>query len=195
MYDTFGSSTKFLIVLRNPADRAYSHYKMNKFRGFEHLSFKEAIEKEAERIGKNQKYKFRYSYIDRGYYYKQIQRYLQYFPKENFLILNFERDIVKNIETGIKKICNYLDVDYVSLDYNIHANESKKAIVPQINKVLVDPSHFISNAIKFIPSKLKMSIKDFILNLNQSNYQNGKKVIKKEKSELINRFYFDDIKS
>ena len=41
---------KLIICLRNPVDRAYSHYHHNIRLGVEHLSFDEAIDKEDERL-------------------------------------------------------------------------------------------------------------------------------------------------
>ena len=41
---------KFIILMRNPIDRAYSHYQMEADTGNEELSFEEAIEQEEKRI-------------------------------------------------------------------------------------------------------------------------------------------------
>lgn len=77
---------KLIFVLRNPVDRAYSHYRHNVRIGQETLSFEKAIEKEEERI-KNPRLKKIYSYKDRGKYIIQIKRYAEYFPKSQMLFL------------------------------------------------------------------------------------------------------------
>ena len=41
---------KIIILLRNPIDRAYSHYNMQKRNNYEKLSFEDAIKLEKERI-------------------------------------------------------------------------------------------------------------------------------------------------
>ena len=41
---------KFIIIFRKPLERAFSHYLMSCYRGYEKLSFIEAIEKEDERL-------------------------------------------------------------------------------------------------------------------------------------------------
>jgi Sulfotransferase domain len=94
---------KLIILLRDPIDRAFSHYNHNYRReGKELLSFEDAIEKETERIENDlecliQDENFdeenikRYSYIHRGFYDEQLERWFQYFSKEQFCILESEK--------------------------------------------------------------------------------------------------------
>ncbi len=49
IYTTF-PNLKIIIILRNPVDRAYSHYFHSTRGGFESLSFEEAVKKESERL-------------------------------------------------------------------------------------------------------------------------------------------------
>jgi hypothetical protein len=73
---------KLIVILRNPVDRAYSHFLHATRMGFETLSFKEAIAREAERVAAEEArllddqsyYSFehqRFSYIHRGIYHRQ----------------------------------------------------------------------------------------------------------------------------
>jgi len=78
-YD-ISSNLKLIFILRNPVARAYSHYLMTYKRGWDELSFEEAIKEEPQRIQKDFFSKHHQSYITRGYYSKQIKRYLEYFP-------------------------------------------------------------------------------------------------------------------
>lgn len=106
----FNPEAKFIFILRNPIDRAYSHYWNSVRYGYEHLSFEEAIAREPERIKQNSDYRRHYSYIDRGKYTEQLQRYYQLFPQENILVLLF--DSLKKSYVDIGKICGeFLDVD------------------------------------------------------------------------------------
>lgn len=92
---------KIIAVLRNPVDRAYSHYQHMVRTGRETLSFAEALEKEAERVEKsleramagddNALRMFRdYSYKSRGRYAEQLQRWFSLFDRKQFLILKSE---------------------------------------------------------------------------------------------------------
>lgn len=93
---------KLIVLLRNPVDRAYSHYWHEVRRGNETLSFEEAIEREPERLwGERERLIFhdgayysaahqQFSYLARGIYVDQLTVWLRLFPKEQFLILRSE---------------------------------------------------------------------------------------------------------
>jgi hypothetical protein len=104
-------NTKLIFMLRDPIERAYSHYWHTLTRGYENLSFEEAIEIEEKRISNNSSSaRLRYSYIDRGKYIVQLKRFWKYFPKEQMLILITEE--LKEKPDQIKKqISNFLDLD------------------------------------------------------------------------------------
>lgn len=77
---------KFIIILRNPIDRAYSNYWMEKRRGNENLMFSDAIQQESKRIRAGLFEKSTFSYIHRGFYYDQIKAYMNEFQDSEFLI-------------------------------------------------------------------------------------------------------------
>lgn len=95
------SDAKIIVMLRNPVDRAYSHYNMEKANKKEELSFEEAIEKEPERItgefeemlnnknnsGRNYPHR---AYIKSGEYLEQIKRWREFYTKENFMYIKSE---------------------------------------------------------------------------------------------------------
>lgn len=87
----YNPDMKWILVLRNPIERAYSHWNMERNRGAESLSFLDAVTYEKERSTENLPEQHRvYSYIDRGFYTTQIRRIWQYFPIEQTLFLKSE---------------------------------------------------------------------------------------------------------
>jgi hypothetical protein len=93
---------KLIVLLRNPVERALSHYQHEFRAGRESLSFEEAIEREPERLAGEEErlrnepryYSYnhhRYSYTRRGLYLEQLQRWTQHFPRSQMLILQSER--------------------------------------------------------------------------------------------------------
>ncbi len=93
---------KLIALLRNPVDRAFSHYQHELRDGRETLSFGEAIEKEPERLAREEErlradpgyYSFnhrRYSYLLRGQYIEQLRRWVEHFPRSRLLVLQSER--------------------------------------------------------------------------------------------------------
>lgn len=92
-----------IVILRNPVERALSHYHHEVSLGFETLpSFEEAIEREPDRLaGERERMigdpgyaSFHYqhsSYLARGIYADQLQQWFEFFPRDRFLILIAER--------------------------------------------------------------------------------------------------------
>ena len=102
---------KLIFLLRNPVDRAYSHYWHERKKGRETLSFDDALASEPERIARDFLHRRRYSYLSRGRYLVQIERYLQYFKYSQMLFLIFE-DLRRSPEASLEQCCRFLDVDH-----------------------------------------------------------------------------------
>jgi len=92
---------KIIIILRNPVDRAFSHYHLSAKVGEEDLTFEEAINfettrlaGEAEKIAADYYYPqatyIKHSYLERGKYIEQIPVVLKLFKKEKLLFLRSE---------------------------------------------------------------------------------------------------------
>ncbi|MBI2955804.1 MAG: sulfotransferase domain-containing protein [Acidobacteria bacterium] len=92
-------AAKLIVLLRDPVERAYSHYQHSCLLGQESLSFEEAIAREPERLrGERERmladesyYSLnhqRYSYRARGIYVDQLQEWMSLFPRQQFLVLD-----------------------------------------------------------------------------------------------------------
>lgn len=75
---------KIIIILRNPVERAYSHYLQHVMLGHEDQTFEVALEKEEER--KKNNWRWHYHYVGQGLYYCQVKRYLNQFGKDKIAI-------------------------------------------------------------------------------------------------------------
>src|SRR6185295_7171079 len=124
IFDTLGKNVKLIFIFRNPVARAYSHYLMSQRKGFEELSFDEAIEKESGRLKNDPGKKFNFSYFSRGLYSQQLERFIKLFPRGNFLFLVFEDDFIKNRKATFDKIQDFLGVKRAELDLDIRSNEA-----------------------------------------------------------------------
>ena len=78
----------FVVVLRDPVKRSYSHYKHRVRNGKESLSFEEAIEAEEERIEKDPDAWWRYR--SDSLYGQQLEAWFQAFGADRFLIIKHE---------------------------------------------------------------------------------------------------------
>jgi hypothetical protein len=94
-------NARIIVLLRNPIDRAYSDYQHTRKDGFEPLGFMQALDAEGDRINEEVKkiqineYYYsmnhqKYSYLARGLYVDQLQRWMTYYAKDQFLILKSE---------------------------------------------------------------------------------------------------------
>ena len=111
---------KIIVLLRNPVDRAYSHYQHSKALGHEALPFDEALEAETERIASDyalmqrdphffSQAVQRYSYRKRGEYDSQVAHVLDSFSPDQVLVIQSE-ELFRQPAVCTKTICDYLDL-------------------------------------------------------------------------------------
>jgi hypothetical protein len=108
---TYNPAMKWIVILRDPAERAFSAWNMEKQRGREDLSFEEAIEREAARCREALPLQHRiYSYADRGFYAAQIRRLFNIFGREQCLVL-LNEDLRNRHQETLRNVFGFLNVD------------------------------------------------------------------------------------
>lgn len=138
---------KFIIVLRDPINRAYSNYLHLKREQRETLTFKEAVKRENKRI--KDKYSDFWYYKFNSTYYDKILKAKETF-KEVLIITSEELN--ENHEATMKKVYKFLDVD---------CNFITKRKSNRFNKGGYYKKNLFTKII-FQPSKFKNLIKKFI---------------------------------
>ena len=98
---------RLIAILRNPADRAYSHYMMKVRDGVENVSFEEALRREPERIRNGWRVG---RYVERGFYYQQLKRYYARFRREQIHVFLFE-EFQANPAGTMQSLFEFLGVD------------------------------------------------------------------------------------
>lgn len=135
-----GGSIKAIVLLRDPAERAWSHYRLSLQRGQEHLGFLEAIAREEERLaGEDARIASGqerpdaphqiFSYVARGRYAEQIGRWWSEFPREQFLILKSEEMFADSAAT-YARVCRFLGIASVTLPQNLPRNAQSSLPLP-----------------------------------------------------------------
>lgn len=92
---------RLIALVRNPVERAYSHYQLNRRQGKEPLSFEEAIRSEEERLRgeyerlvRDETYysdnHYKFGYLARGIYVDPLERWSEHFPAERLLVVASE---------------------------------------------------------------------------------------------------------
>jgi hypothetical protein len=111
---------KLIALLRDPVGRAYSHYQHEAARGFETLSFEEAIEAEPARLAGEEErmlaeplyHSFahqHHSYLARGRYAEQLERWLARFDERQLLVLSSERFFAEP-EATFARVLEFLEL-------------------------------------------------------------------------------------
>lgn len=111
---------KLIAILRNPVDRAYSHYLMRRRQGREDRETFEEVLNEPDRDPVR-------SYTERGFYGKFLTRYFEHFPKEQIKVFLYE-DLVDDPKTVVRDCFEFLGVDPdVQIDTSKKHNVNPKA--------------------------------------------------------------------
>ena len=106
----YNPDMKIIVVLRNPVMRAYSHWNHERQAGREPLPFHEALLAEPERAQKlHPRQLRRYSYIDRGFYTRQLQRLWQHFPLAQTLVLKTD-DLRGHPNEVLSEVARFLGI-------------------------------------------------------------------------------------
>ena len=97
---------KLIVLMRNPVDRAYSHWHHVRGQGYESLSFEGGIHQERQNVGRHFKH---HSYLARGRYADQLKRWFRYFPREQFCFIRSET--MREVPAATyDQVCHFLGV-------------------------------------------------------------------------------------
>ena len=102
---------RLVAILRNPIDRAYSHWQHERARGREDLGFAEALEAEPRRLGVMDPIPAsHFAYLDRGRYVRQLRSVCEYYPRSALHVMVFE-EFRARPEPGFQELCRFLGID------------------------------------------------------------------------------------
>src|SRR6266487_5178052 len=134
----YNPQIKLIILLRNPMERAFAHWNMQRFKDRESLAFLDALKEEPRRIAQPLTLESRrFAYVDRGFYSKQLERVFKYFPQEQVRIVKFEdfRDRKQATLNGIFEFLGVKPLQSVrDKDRNVVPYE--RAMTPEERKYL-----------------------------------------------------------
>ena len=127
---------KLIVILRDPVERALSHYAHSVAHGFETLSLSAALLCETQRLAGEEErllaepgYRStshqHFSYVARGRYAEQLRRWLAYFPAEQFLILQTEQ-LADQPQQTIKSLCRFVGIAEQPFDPTVRLNRAPR---------------------------------------------------------------------
>lgn len=171
---------KLIFILRNPVDRAYSNYWHQVRAGREFQPFEESLKKSRNRIIKNKYNSRHYSYLDKGFYYIQLRRFMDRFSREQIHVIKFD-DLIKYSEETLNRIYSFLEVE---------PKKKHRSINTIKNKTKLPRSRYIQYAARkvFGISFIFKAISRININLGFEDYP---PMTTKTKKYLINYFTED----
>jgi hypothetical protein len=101
---------KIIAIVRDPVERAYSHYLMRVREGKEDLPFWEALQQDYHEE-KNKAWSASRLYIDLGFYADQVQRYLEVFGEGQVRIYLYAKDLKTNPRVLLQSLMEFIEVD------------------------------------------------------------------------------------
>ena len=193
-----GKDLKFIVMLRNPVERAYSHYLHTLRDGLENLDFNDAIQAESERLlnyENNLLSQLKYSYIYQSLYHKHLSKYFESFGRNNFFVINYDSQLLDKSEFKlmISDLQNFLEIKIENLNIEIKENfasESRSKIL----QTLVNSNGLHKRLARLL---FKSKINRQIL-INKFRKLNEKKMVKKDleaefKKNLYDKYFHTDV--
>jgi hypothetical protein len=148
---TVAPDSKVIVLLRNPIERAYSQYAMERARGDERLDFADALGAEPTRLSGEEdrliadptyisRAHKHYSYVARGEYLPQVRRWREALPSEHLLTLRSE-DLYERPAETFTRVTSFLGIDSeVDVPFTAHNRSGAPPMDPALRWRLAE--HF-----------------------------------------------------
>jgi len=112
----YNPNALLIILLRNPIERAFSHWQMEYNKGKEKHRFLHSIFLELFKRSYHKKEQHRiFSYIDRSFYLPQLNRIWEYFPKSQTLLIKSEQ-LKTNPNQTLARVFDFLNTEAINIE-------------------------------------------------------------------------------
>jgi len=197
----YKTEPKFILILRNPIDRCYSHYWWLKGMGSEKYDLKTAflndinIEPRPEVKLPESNYKCYYQY---GLYAKWLEKYYVFFDPKNIKIITQESLKTKRLET-LNECFNFLELDSLKEIPEIHTNKTvilKRSYLYKYAKLITYNKIKLPQLVKdYMPNKLKLFIRKHLMSTILKHTKTDKTYPKIDDSSrlFLKDYYKDDV--
>jgi hypothetical protein len=122
-------SARYVALLRDPVERAWSHYLHTRSYGQEPLDFAAALAAEESRLATPDGWR-RYSYAARGRYAEQLSRWLAYVPRERLHVIRSE-DLYADPAAVYGGVLEFLGLDpFTPAEFAVHTRRADRSGLP-----------------------------------------------------------------
>ncbi len=180
---------KIIVMIRNPIERTFSHYRQAAAIGHECLSFEDALD--AEETRNDAGWRWHYQYKGQSLYSRQIENYLKMFGVENVKVIRF-RQLQKELPAMMADVYGFLGVDaaFEGYDAEIH-NQTALPRSRHLQKLLREGGIPRSVAKRVLPSQIRkrMGVVLSKANVGQPYHPD----MKEETRRKLSDYFADDI--
>ena len=136
----FEPRMRLIAILRDPVERAFSHWRMEVRRGTETLPFEDALDREEVELGvqleqlmRTEEYldaPFRTSYMARGRYADQLERWLALFPENQLLVLTSD-ELLLEPAAAMSRVWSFLGLpEWSGRGYELRGVQGEGVMAP-----------------------------------------------------------------
>jgi hypothetical protein len=175
---------KIVIMLRNPVERAYSHYWNDVREGFEKRTFMEAIQEELETD--TPEWGVSSVYVDCGFYSERVERYLRRFTDSTFIL--FFEEFVADAPRELQRLFQSLEIDPSAPSHDRPVNRNPFALPRNaMSRRLLGSGRARTVARRLAPRRVRSRVRDALLVPAQ------KPPMAAEARELLSKLYRPDV--
>lgn len=184
---------KFIIMLRDPVKRAWSHYQHMVRSGKESETFEDALELEEDRIVQDKGW---FTYFWEGLYGHHLSKWFEVFGREQFLVLRQE-NLQKEPQEVLNQIFDFLGIEPIAVDVTKKFNQNSVIKHKRLNAFVKNPPAWAKVIYRttlknFITSAKRKSISDLIIEYNLKP-KNSKESINIQTAHSLRKRYLADI--
>ncbi|MDC0201715.1 sulfotransferase [Flavobacteriales bacterium] len=184
-----GEDVKIIIMLRNPADRAYSAFQ-HVSRGFkENNSFERSLEIETGRMEKEENLTPMVMYKEMGMYYEMVKAYMESFKNVHII---FYEDFRDKIESEMNKTYNFLGIsNNIEIDFITKHNVGGKRWKDEKMKHVFMKDNPIKSILKSVlPKKIRKGMRNKLVKASTNKVE----PMKGETRKGLNDYFRKDVK-
>lgn len=149
IHEHLGAGVRLIALLRDPVERAYSHFLHLVRSGREPLrDFAAALDAEPERIAAG--WEWSWHYVQMGLYHAQLTRYLNYFERDRLTVYRFE-DFAADPVALTQDVFRVLGVDDAFVpDTSLHFEKSGVPKSERFQRFLLNPDHWLRRLSRYV---------------------------------------------
>jgi Sulfotransferase domain len=185
-----GKDLRFVVILRDPVERAWSHYLDQCRVGVETESFERALELEPTRLSAGKPVWT--TYFRDGLYAHQLRAWFEAFPREHFLVLLTE-DLAERPSAVARQAFAFLDVDPdVELRAPSRANVRGASRHPRLAAALNRPGVMMATLKHLVPYSSRQRMRNLINRWNRRPFDKAP-ILDPAIARALRRRYCDEI--